>query len=106
MLAHEGAVECMMRAAEAKRRAEAMTDLAARGEFLDLAERWIRLAQSYEFVEQIDQFLTEAKWQNPNSQRPPQLEGPFCDKPRLDFCRASFRPPSRAMVPNDDTSRI
>lgn len=53
--------DCYAHAAENRRRAEQAADPALRAEFLDLEQRWIRLAQSCEFVESVERFLLSAR---------------------------------------------
>ena len=44
-------------AADCKRRADVATDPTVKNEFLHLAERWMVLARSYEFIENSARFL-------------------------------------------------
>ena len=48
---------CYERALEARERALKTDDPSARDEFLASEVRWLKLAQSYEFSEQLTQFL-------------------------------------------------
>ena len=53
--------DCLQHAAECELQAERTSDPVARASFADLAARWRRLAQSYEYTESLGSFLT-----NPN----------------------------------------
>jgi hypothetical protein len=53
----ENSVECFAHATEAQRRSDMATDPASKREFDDMAGRWRRLAESYQFVERVDDFL-------------------------------------------------
>jgi hypothetical protein len=53
--------ECMSHAVEAQRRAAEAADLATKRENADMAHRWLRLAESYQFVERIERFLGSIK---------------------------------------------
>jgi hypothetical protein len=46
--------ECLRRAEECARQAKAQFDTKFRQAFLDLEQRWLRLARSYEFSERLD----------------------------------------------------
>ena len=46
--------ECLRRAEECSRQAKAQFDTKFRQAFLDLEQRWLRLARSYEFSERLD----------------------------------------------------
>ena len=48
--------DCYRRAEEAERRAAEMSDPLLRQDFLDSAARWMKLARSYEFTEQLERF--------------------------------------------------
>ena len=56
----ERIVECLERAAEARERASRATDPAQKSDFLDMELRWMRLVESYRFVEQANRFLDDA----------------------------------------------
>ena len=45
--------ECLRRAEECSRQAKAQFDAKFRQAFLDLEQRWLRLARSYEFSERL-----------------------------------------------------
>lgn len=49
--------ECHRRAAESERRAQTEQDPILRQDFLDAAGRWMRLARSYEYTEQLTRYL-------------------------------------------------
>jgi hypothetical protein len=49
--------DCLLRAAEARRRAEATTDARLTADFLDQERNWHNLAESYRFAESLDRFL-------------------------------------------------
>ena len=51
--------ECLAHAAEARQRANATTDPARKADFLDMELRWLRLVESYRFVEQASRFLED-----------------------------------------------
>lgn len=57
----EHIAECFARADHAQRRADETRDPAIKANFDDIARRWIRLAESYQFVERVDRFLNETK---------------------------------------------
>jgi hypothetical protein len=48
---------CYERAAECRRSAEAAADPMVRAKYLNLENRWLRLARSYEFIEQLAAYL-------------------------------------------------
>jgi hypothetical protein len=45
--------ECYRRADDCRRRAEEATDPATKRDFLEMEKRWLSLARSYDFAEQI-----------------------------------------------------
>jgi hypothetical protein len=51
--------DCIVRAAEADRRARETTDSQLRADLLGIARRWRNLAESYQFVESLDHFLRD-----------------------------------------------
>src|SRR5262245_28097286 len=53
--------DCLARAAEAREQARAVTDPKIKATYLDIARRWMMLAESYRFVERADQFLDDAQ---------------------------------------------
>jgi hypothetical protein len=52
--------ECLTEAAEARERAKAATDPGRKADFLDMELRWLRLVESYRFVEQASRFLEDS----------------------------------------------
>ena len=53
--------DCLARAAEAQRRTVECLDPTAKADFMAIAARWVRLAESYQFIERVELFLAEAK---------------------------------------------
>jgi len=51
--------ECLAHAAEARERAKAATDADHKADFHDMELRWLRLVESYRFVEQASRFLED-----------------------------------------------
>lgn len=51
--------ECLVHADDCERRAQTMTDVQIKADLLDLARKWRRLAESYQFVERVDGYLQE-----------------------------------------------
>ena len=65
--------DCLARAAEARERANSATDPGRRADLLDMELRWLRLVESYRFVEQADRFLADAyAWRPPTAEKPTQ----------------------------------
>jgi hypothetical protein len=52
--------ECLAHAEQARERAEATTDPQTGSDYLDIELRWMRLAESYRLVEQMERFLDDA----------------------------------------------
>lgn len=50
-------VDCLQRATACELQAQQASDLFAKQSFLDLAARWRRIADTCEFIEQVDRFL-------------------------------------------------
>jgi hypothetical protein len=48
--------DCMLRAEECGRRSQSELDPALVRDFLDMEQRWLRLARSYQFSEQLERF--------------------------------------------------
>lgn len=48
--------ECLQHAEDCARKAAAQTDPKVKQDFLDLEQRWLSLARSYEFTERIGDF--------------------------------------------------
>jgi len=57
----ENIAECLAHAAKAERRADEATDSTIKREAADMADRWRRLAESYQFVERVNRFLDNTK---------------------------------------------
>ena len=53
--------ECLQHAEDCARKAAAQTDPKVKQDFLDLEQRWLSLARSYEFTERIGDFSNETK---------------------------------------------
>jgi len=52
--------ECLTRAADARERANAALDPSRKADLLDVELHWLRLVESYRFVEQVDRFLEDS----------------------------------------------
>jgi hypothetical protein len=52
---------CLEQAREARERAAQVSDEAAKLDFQELEARWLRLAESYKFIEQLETFLIDGK---------------------------------------------
>ena len=55
----EDVAYCYQRAEEARRMGARETDLARRQEYADMETRWIKLAISYQFAEQLNTYQEE-----------------------------------------------
>jgi hypothetical protein len=53
--------ECHRHAEDCERQAAAQTDPKLKADFVQLAQRWLFLARSYEFTERLTDFSDEAK---------------------------------------------
>jgi hypothetical protein len=53
--------ECFQHAEDCARKAAAQTEPRVKQDFLDLEQRWLSLARSYEFTERISDFSDETK---------------------------------------------
>ena len=53
--------ECLQHAENCARKAAAQTDSKIREDFLELEQRWLFLARSYELTERLGDFSDEAK---------------------------------------------
>jgi hypothetical protein len=53
--------ECYRHAEDCARKATAHTDPQTKADFLELEQRWLFLARSYEFTERLTDFSDEAK---------------------------------------------
>jgi hypothetical protein len=57
--------ECYRHAEDCALKAIAHADLQLKQDFLDLEQRWLFLARSYEFSERLTNLSDETKWQMP-----------------------------------------
>ena len=64
--------ECLAHAEQARERSATTPDPQLRADYLDIELRWMRLAESYRFVEQMDRFLDDANRRSRNNQPPLQ----------------------------------
>ena len=55
------ALECLQRAADCELQAERANDPTAKQAYLDLAARWRRIAETCEYIERVDNFLTRRR---------------------------------------------
>jgi hypothetical protein len=53
--------QCLDHAAEARHRARTEPNPQRKAEFLDMERRWLRLAESYRLLEQIERFIADGK---------------------------------------------
>jgi hypothetical protein len=53
--------ECLQHAADCELQAARARDPDAKQSFLDLAARWRRIAETCEYIERVDQFLSKPK---------------------------------------------
>jgi hypothetical protein len=53
--------ECLQHADDCARKAAAQNDPKVKEDFLNLEQRWLSLARSYEFTERISDFSNETK---------------------------------------------
>jgi hypothetical protein len=53
------AVECLQHAAACELQAERVNDPAAKQSFFDVAARWRRIADTFEYIERVDEFLAK-----------------------------------------------
>jgi len=58
---HDKIVHCHRRAAQCRERAAQASDVQAKSRFLAMEERWLRLAQNYEFTESPSDFGAEVR---------------------------------------------
>jgi len=56
---HIGA--CRNRSTEARQRANEATDPSMKADFLQMEQRWLQLAQTYEFVQGVEAFLLDSQ---------------------------------------------
>lgn len=65
--------ECLSLAADARERANVVTDPRRKEDFLDMERRWLRLVESYRFVEQAARFLEDSDAaRSPSTQKLPK----------------------------------
>ena len=66
--------ECLQRADESAERAKRERNPSIQRDFLEMQDRWLKLAQSYQFLEQLETFTTHnQKGQTELSRRLDQL---------------------------------
>jgi hypothetical protein len=58
--------ECYRHATDARERAKTACNAATKQDFLDMEQRWLSLAHSYEFAERHSKFTTEVERRRPN----------------------------------------
>lgn len=51
------AIRCLQQAEQCDRRAAQVTDPEAKRSFLDIAERWRRIAETSEYIDSVNRFL-------------------------------------------------
>jgi len=54
-------VECLQHAAACELQANRTNDQAAQRSFFDLAARWRRIAETYKYIERVDNFIAKRK---------------------------------------------
>ena len=57
----EDAIDCLQHAADCESQAKRSSDPLAKQSFLDLAQRWRRIAETIEYIEGVDNFLSKPK---------------------------------------------
>lgn len=67
--------ECLARAAAARECARTAADPDRKADLLDMELRWLRLVESYKFVEQADRFLADARAQRQPAEEAAQSAG-------------------------------
>jgi hypothetical protein len=55
------AADCLRRASECELEAERASDPTARQNFLDVAARWRRIAETFEYLERVDRLISKPK---------------------------------------------
>ena len=55
------AVDCLQHAAACELQAKRASDPAAKQSFLDLAARWRRIAETFEYIERVDRLVSTPK---------------------------------------------
>ena len=58
--------ECLRRAEECAQQAKHQCDPKLAGDYLDLEQRWLRLARGYQLGEQLESFTSHNKRQRPS----------------------------------------
>lgn len=53
----EDATDCLRHAAACESQAKLATDPAAKQSFIDLAARWRRVAETFDYIERVDRYL-------------------------------------------------
>jgi len=66
--------DCLAKAADARERAQTITDPNIKAMYFDLERRWMMLAESFRFVERADQFLDDAERHRLSVAPPPPLK--------------------------------
>ena len=56
--------ECLRRAEECKRLSKTGLSTSAIKDYLDMEQRWLNLARSYEFAERLSDFTKPFRWRN------------------------------------------
>jgi len=56
---NDRAIECLARAAAMDERAQESVNPQTKADLFDMARRWRKLAESYQFVERIEDFLAQ-----------------------------------------------
>ncbi len=57
----ENVQQCLEHAAEARESAQSTLNPERKAEFLDMERRWLRLAESYRLVEQLERFVLDGE---------------------------------------------
>ena len=58
--------ECLQRAEECGQQAKLQRDPRLAGDFLDLEQRWLRVARSYQSGEQVESFISYTEKRRPS----------------------------------------
>ena len=66
--------DCLAKAADARERAQTITDPSIKAMYFDLERRWMKLAESCRFVERADRFLDDAERHRLSVVPPPPLK--------------------------------
>jgi hypothetical protein len=70
--------ECYRRAGDARDRAERECDIIVKQDFLDMEQRWLSLAHSYEFTERLLNFTDQPRKKLPTRDRVACVAGCAC----------------------------